>query len=41
MNNILDEEYLIDTGNTGRSFGIPTFIAGAPRIWGIEMKIRL
>lgn len=41
MNNILDEEYLIDAGNTGRNFGIPTFIAGAPRMWGVEMKIRL
>lgn len=41
MNNILDEEYLIDAGNTGRNFGIPTFVAGAPRMWGIEMNIKL
>ncbi|WP_207778375.1 TonB-dependent receptor [Balneicella halophila] len=41
MNNILNEEYLIDAGNTGRNFGIPTFIAGAPRMWGIELNVKL
>lgn len=41
MNNILNEKYLIDAGNTGRNFGIPTFIAGTPRMWGIEMNISL
>lgn len=41
MNNILNDEYLIDAGNTGRNFGIPTFIAGAPRMWGVEMRIKL
>ena len=30
-NNIADQEYLIDAGNTGAGFGLPTFIAGAPR----------
>lgn len=41
MNNILNEKYLIDAGNTGRNFGIPTFIAGAPRMWGVQIKLNL
>lgn len=32
--NLFDKDYLIDAGNTGGSFGIPTFIAGAPRFYG-------
>jgi len=32
--NLFDRDYLIDAGNTGGSFGIPTFIAGAPRFYG-------
>ena len=36
--NALDEEYIIDAGNTGDSFGIPTFIRGAPRLVGIELS---
>lgn len=34
--NLFDEEYLIDAGNTGDAFGIPTFIAGTPRFYGIR-----
>ncbi|WP_221030355.1 TonB-dependent receptor [Actomonas aquatica] len=34
--NLTDEDYLIDAGNTGGSFGIPTFIAGSPRLWGLN-----
>ncbi len=36
--NVLDEEYIIDAGNTGDSFGIPTFIRGAPRLVGLELS---
>ena len=36
--NLLDEEYLIDAGNTGDSFGIPTFIAGPPRMFGVRVS---
>lgn len=32
--NLFDKDYLIDAGNTGGGFGIPTFIAGAPRFYG-------
>jgi iron complex outermembrane receptor protein len=38
MNNVLDEEYIIDAGNTGNSFGIPTFIAGPPQFYGIRLS---
>lgn len=31
VQNALDEDYLIDAGNTGDGFGIPTFIRGTPR----------
>jgi outer membrane receptor protein involved in Fe transport len=29
--NLADQPYIIDAGNTGGAFGLPTFIAGAPR----------
>ena len=35
--NLLDEEYIIDAGNTGGAFGIPTFIAGPPRLVGVQL----
>ncbi|GAB4526599.1 MAG: TonB-dependent receptor [Amphiplicatus sp.] len=38
--NLLDKDYIIDAGNTGGSFGIPTFIAGAPRFYGGGVKVR-
>ena len=31
---------LIDAGNTGLNFGLPTFIVGAPRTWGVELTGR-
>ena len=40
VNNALDEEYLIDAGNTGDSFTIPTFIRGAPRLIGVQLTTR-
>ncbi len=38
--NLFDKEYIIDGGNTGGSFGIPTFIAGAPRFYGVGLSYR-
>jgi outer membrane receptor protein involved in Fe transport len=35
--NLLNRHYLIDGGNTGASFGAPTFIAGEPRLYGVEL----
>jgi outer membrane receptor protein involved in Fe transport len=37
--NLLNEAYIIDAGNTGGAFGIPTFIAGAPRFWGGGLRV--
>ncbi|RAK66331.1 TonB-dependent receptor [Phenylobacterium kunshanense] len=38
--NLTDEDYIIDAGNTGDSLGLPTFIAGAPRMVGIGVTYR-
>nr|WP_319399677.1 TonB-dependent receptor [uncultured Carboxylicivirga sp.] len=40
MNNALDEEYVIDAGNTGKTFGIPTYIAGPPRFYGTQLVVK-
>lgn len=39
--NLFDESYIIDAGNTGGVFGTPTFIAGPPRFYGLEVSYRL
>lgn len=39
--NLLDEEYLIDAGNTGKAFGVPTYIAGPPRLLGLRLSAQL
>ncbi len=36
--NLTDEEYIIDAGNTGDALGLPTFIAGAPRMAGVSVS---
>jgi len=40
VRNATDKEYLIDAGNTGQNFGLPTYIVGAPRTFGIEFSGR-
>jgi outer membrane receptor protein involved in Fe transport len=40
VKNAADKQYLIDGGNTGQNFGLPTFIVGAPRHWGVELTGR-
>ena len=37
VNNVTDEDYLLDAGNVGDSFTIPTFIRGPARTYGIEV----
>lgn len=37
--NLLDEEYIKDAGNTGDSLGMPTFIAGRPAAYGVVFKL--
>lgn len=36
VRNALDRAYLLDAGNTGASFGIPTFVRGEPRRLALE-----
>ncbi|WP_425998199.1 TonB-dependent receptor [Caulobacter sp. DWR1-3-2b1] len=38
--NLLEQDYIKDAGNTGDGFGIPTFIAGEPRFFGVSMSIK-
>ena len=38
--NLLDEEYIKDAGNTGDGLGLPTFIAGRPLEYGIGVRVR-
>lgn len=41
MSNITNTHFLIDAGNTGQTFGIPTFVPGAPRFYGIQLFVNL
>ena len=36
--NLTDREYLLDAGNGGVGFGMPTFIAAPPRTYGIGIS---
>jgi outer membrane receptor protein involved in Fe transport len=38
--NLFDKNHLIDAGNVGGSFGIPTFVAGDPRRYGVQTSMR-
>lgn len=38
--NLLNEDYLLDAGNTGGAFGIPTFIPAEPRLYGVKLGAR-
>lgn len=40
MNNAFDKKYIIDAGNTGQAFGIPTFVAGPPRFFGVQASVK-
>ena len=40
-NNLFDEEYIIDAGNTGINFFAPTYIPGPPLLFGIRVTGRL
>ncbi|WP_243049449.1 TonB-dependent receptor [Dyella sp. RRB7] len=37
-NNLANKKYLIDAGNTGETFGLPTYIPGAPRTYGVSIS---
>lgn len=38
--NLTDKKYLIDAGNTGATFGLPTYIRGAPRTFEVSLSGR-
>ena len=38
--NLTDKNYLLDAGNTGGGFGIPTFIPAEPRFYGVEARAK-
>lgn len=40
VTNLTDKRFIIDAGNTGDSLGLPTFIAGPPRFWGVGVNYR-
>jgi iron complex outermembrane receptor protein len=41
VTNLLDQKYIKDAGNTGDALGMPTFIAGEPRIYGISASLKI
>lgn len=40
VDNLFDKNYTKDAGNTGDGFGMPTFIAGEPRFYGVSASLR-
>ncbi len=38
--NLTNKNYLLDAGNTGGAFGIPTFIPAEPRFYGIQASAK-
>ena len=40
VNNVFAKEYLLDAGNIGGSYGIPTFIPAPPRTFGVDATLR-
>ncbi len=41
IRNATDQDYLLDAGNTGGAFGIPTFIPAEPRFYGVQLTARI
>ena len=40
IRNAFSEDFLLDAGNTGGAFGVPTFIPGEPRFYGVEVTAK-
>jgi outer membrane receptor protein involved in Fe transport len=40
VRNALNKDYLLDAGNTGGGFGVPTFIPAEPRFYGLQLTAR-
>jgi outer membrane receptor protein involved in Fe transport len=41
IRNATGKDYLLDAGNTGGAFTIPTFIPAEPRFYGLQLTVRL
>lgn len=41
VTNLLNATYIKDAGNTGDTLGLPTFIAGEPRFYGIAVSMKI
>jgi outer membrane receptor protein involved in Fe transport len=37
--NVFNKKYIIDAGNSGEAIDFPTYIAGSPSVFGIQLKI--
>lgn len=40
VTNLFDRKYIKDAGNTGDGLGLPTFIGGEPRFYGLSLTVR-
>jgi len=40
VSNLFDVDYIKDAGNTGDAAGLPTFIGGEPRMYGVQASVR-
>jgi outer membrane receptor protein involved in Fe transport len=40
VENLFDKDYIKDAGNSGDALGLPTFIAGEPRTYGVQLTAR-
>lgn len=40
VTNLFDRKYIKDAGNTGDGLGLPTFIGGEPRFYGVSLTVR-
>ncbi len=38
--NLFDKDYLLDAGNTGGAFGIPSYIPAEPRLYGVQLSAK-
>ncbi|CAN5133125.1 TonB-dependent receptor [soil metagenome] len=38
--NLTDEKFVKDAGNTGDALGMPTFLSGEPRMYGVNVSLR-
>ncbi|RRJ94349.1 TonB-dependent receptor [Opitutaceae bacterium TAV4] len=40
VDNLFDKDYLLDAGNLGAFYDLPTFVAGPPRLYGAQVTVR-